>query len=176
MKKSQNIHIGHCTTPHGIKGEFSFVLYGHEDSVLREGSVVSLMPRSTSSSIPQDGKEFSVKKINFGNKIIVVLEGVSDRNEVEAMVPFDIYFARENFPDAGDDEYYLNDLLGLEVIDFITKTSFGRVIDFYENGVQVVLRIKTDNEILELLFIEQYVPEVDLENGTIEVIIPEMIE
>ena len=176
MKKSDNIHIGHCTTPHGIKGEFSFVLYNQNDSVLNDGAIVSLTPRSASSSIPQDGKEFKIRKISFGNKTIVTLEGVGDRNVVEAMVPFDIYFARENFPETDEDEYYLNDLLGLEVFDFVTKKSIGRVIDFYENGAQVVLKIKTEKDILEILFIEQYVPEVDLENGRMEVIIPVMIE
>lgn len=176
MKKSDNIHIGHCTTPHGIKGEFSFVLYNQEDSVLHDGAIVSLLPRSASSSVPQDGKDFKIKKISFGNKTIVTLDGVNDRNLVEAMVPFDIYFDRANFPETDEDEYYLNDLLGLEVFDFATKKSIGRVMDFYENGVQVVLKIKTENEILELLFIDQYVPEVDIDNGRIEVIIPEMIE
>lgn len=176
MKKSDNIHIGHCTTPHGIKGEFSFVLYNQEDSVLHDGAIVSLLPRSTSSSVPQDGKDFKIKKISFGNKTIVTLDGVNDRNQVEAMVPFDIYFDRANFPETEDDEYYLNDLLGLEVFDFVTKKSIGRVMDFYENGAQVVLKIKTENEIFELLFIDQYVPEVDIDKGRIEVLIPEMIE
>ncbi|MFA6239250.1 MAG: ribosome maturation factor RimM [Bacteriovorax sp.] len=176
MKKSDNIHIGHCTTPHGIKGEFSFVLYNQEDSVLHDGAIVSLLPRSASSSIPQDGKDFKIKKINFGNKTIVTLDGVNDRNLVEAMVPFDIYFDRANFPETEEDEYYLNDLLGLEVFDFITKKAVGRVMDFYENGVQVVLKIKTEREIIDLLFIEQYVPVVEIDNGRIEVIIPEIIE
>lgn len=176
MKKSKNIHIGHCTTPHGIKGEFSFVLYSQDGSVLIDGSTVLIFPRSTSSSIPQDGKDFQIKKISFGNKTIVTLAGVVDRNTVEAMVPFDIYFDRSNFPEVADDEYYLNDLLGVEVFDHLSKTSIGRVVDFYENGVQVILKIKTDTETIELLFIDQYVPEVDIELGRIEVIIPEMIE
>lgn len=176
MKKSDNIHIGHCTTPHGIKGEFSFVLYNQEESVLHDGAMVSLLPRSASSSIPQDGKDFKIKKISFGNKTIVTLDGVNDRNLVEAMVPFDIYFDRANFPEVDEDEYYLNDLLGLEVFDFITKKPIGRVMDFYENGAQVVLKIKTEGDIIELLFIDQYVPEVDIDAGRIEVIVPEMIE
>jgi 16S rRNA processing protein RimM len=176
MKKSENIHIGHCTTPHGIKGEFSFVLYNSEDSVLSDGSLISLLPRSTSSSVPQDGKDFKIKKINFGNKVIVTLEGVVDRNTVEAMVPFDIYFDRKQFPEAQEDEYYLNDLLGIEVFDFITKKFIGRVMDFYENGAQVVLKIKTENEIIEILFIEQFVPIADIANERIEIIMPVMIE
>ena len=63
MKKTTNIHIGHCTSPHGIKGELSFVLYSPEDSALDKGMVITLTPRSPSSSVPQDGKEFKIKTI-----------------------------------------------------------------------------------------------------------------
>lgn len=176
MTKSMNIHIGHCTSPHGIKGEFSFVLYNFDDSVLEDGMILTLTPRSIDSSIPQDGKEFKIKNIRIGNKAIATLEGVSDRNVVEAMIPFDIYLAREAFPETEDDEYYVNDLLGLEVYHYYTKNLLGRVMDFYENGAQVVLKIKTDKEIIEVLFLNQYIPVVDIEGGRLEVIPPVYVE
>ena len=176
MKKSEIIHIGHCTTPHGINGEFSFVLYTGEHSVLRDGAIVTLFPRSSLSTIPQDGKEYKISNIKIGNKAIVRLEGVVDRNSVESMVPFDIYYDRKFFPEINDEEYYLNDLLGLEVFNFLTKDFVGRVSDFYENGVQVILKIKTDNKEIEILFIDQYVPLVNLESGRMEIIIPEMLD
>lgn len=176
MTKSTNIHIGHCTSPHGIKGEFSFVLYNFDDSVLEDGMVLTLTPRSTDSSVPQDGKEFKIKQIRIGNKAIATLEGVSDRNTVEAMIPFDIYLSREAFPETEEDEYYVNDLLGLEVYHYYTKNLLGRVMDFYENGAQIVLKIKTDKEIIEVLFLNQYVPVVDIEGGRLEIIPPIFVE
>ena len=174
--KTKNIHIGHCTTPHGIKGEFSFVLYSPEDSALADGSVITLTPRSLASSVPQDGREYKVKKINFGNKTIVTLYDVSDRNTVEALIPFDIYVSRSSLPETQEDEYYLNDLLGLEVFHHFTKEPIGRVVDFYENGAQVVLRIKTLEEFIEVLFLSQFVPVVDLDTNRMEIIPPVMIE
>ena len=176
MTKSTNIHIGHCTSPHGIKGEFSFVLYNFDDSVLEDGMVLTLTPRSTDSSVPQDGKEFKIKQIRIGNKAIATLEGVSDRNTVEAMIPFDIYLSREAFPETEEDEYYVNDLLGLEVYHYYTKNLLGRVMDFYENGAQIVLKIKTDKEIIEVLFLNQYVPVVDIEGGRLEIGPPIFVE
>lgn len=176
MTKSKNIHIGHCTSPHGIKGEFSFVLYNFEESVLKDGMNVTLTPRSPASSVPQDGKEFILNTIRIGNKAIATLRGVSDRNTVEAMIPFDIYVNREVLPETEDDEYYVNDLLGLEVYHYYTKTLLGRVIDFYENGAQVVLKIKTDKEIIEVLFLSQFVPVVDIELNRMEIIPPILIE
>lgn len=176
MKKSQNIHIGHCTSPHGIKGEFSFVLYAPEDSALSDGMVVTLTPRGEGSTVPHDGKEFKIKTIRIGNKAIATLEGVSDRNMVEAMVPFDIHLDRESFPETEDDEYYVNDLLGVEVYHYYTKSLIGRVMDFYENGAQVVLKIKTDKEIIEVLFLSQYVPVVEIEKNRMEIIPPILVE
>jgi len=176
MKKKENIHIGHCTAPHGIKGGFSFILYNQEESVLYDGATVTLMPRTSSSSVPVTGKDYKIKKINFGNKTIVSLDGVDDRNTVEAMVAFDIYYDRENFPSIGSDEYYLNDLLNIDVFDFLSKQFIGKVLDFYDNGAQVILKIKTENEMLEILFIDQFVPIVEIENNRIEVNIPEIIE
>jgi 16S rRNA processing protein RimM len=176
MKKSHNIHIGHCTSPHGIKGELSFVLYSPEDSALEKGMVVTLTPRSGASCVPQDGKEFKISSIHFGNKAIARLDGVLDRTTVEAMVPFDIHMDREMLPETEDDEYYVNDLLGLEVYHYYTKALLGRVMDFYENGAQVVLQIKTSSEIIEVIFISQFVPVVDIENNKMEIIPPIMIE
>lgn len=175
MKKT-NVHIGHCTSPHGIKGEFSFVLYNPEDSILDNGSTVTLTPRGAGSSVPQDGKEFAIKKISFGNKTIVSLEGIDNRNIVEEMIPFDVYVSREDFPETEDDEYYINDLLGLEVYHYYTKNLIGRVMDFYENGAQVVLKIKTDKEIIEVLFMNQYVPVVDIDQNRLEIIPPILVE
>lgn len=175
-KKSHNIHIGHCTSPHGIKGEFSFVIYNFEESVLDDGMMVTLTPRSEASSIPQDGKEFQIKKINFGNKAIATLVGVDNRNIVEAMVPFDIYMNRDLLPETEEDEYYLNDLLGLEVFHYFTKELLGRVVDFYDNGAQVVIKVKTDKEYIEVIFMNQFVPVVDIDQNRMEIIPPIMIE
>jgi 16S rRNA processing protein RimM len=176
MKKSTNIHIGHCTSPHGIKGEFSFVLYSAEESTLEGGMTVTLTPRTSESSVPQDGKEFIVKTLRIGNKAIATLEGVNDRNTVEAMIPFDIHLDRELLPETEEDEYYLNDLLGVEVYHYYTKNLIGRVMDFYENGAQIVLKIKTDKEIIEVLFLNQFVPVVEIEKNRMEIVPPVMIE
>jgi 16S rRNA processing protein RimM len=176
MKKIKNIHIGHCTSPHGIKGELSFVLYSPEDTALDSGVIVTLTPRSTSSSVPIDGKDFKIKKISFGNKAIAVLENVNDRTTVEQMVPFDIHMDRELLPETEEDEYYVNDLLGLEVFNYHTKEHIGRVMDFYENGAQVVLQIKSTAEIIEVIFISQFVPVVEIEKNRLEIIPPILVE
>lgn len=177
QNKSKYIHIGHCVTPHGIKGEFSFVLYNEDGDLLKDGVQINLVPRGENhKALPHDGLDFRIKSIRIGNKVIVRLDGVETRNQVEELVPFDIYINRDLLPETDEDEFYLNDLLGLVVIDHQLKTKIGRVSDFYENGAQIVLKIKGEKNSFEILFINQFVPVVDLEKGEMEIILPEIVD
>ncbi|OUR94884.1 16S rRNA processing protein RimM [Halobacteriovorax marinus] len=177
MKKNELIELGVCGKPHGIKGGFTFVLNNAEDSVLANGSEITLFPSSKASSIEEGGEDFHIKSIAFGNKVIVYLKEVSDRNLVESMIPFTIKMSRENFPEAEEGEFYYSDLIGLEVRDVTTSEVVGKVSDFYDNTAQVVLVIKSPGkEVLELPFVENFFPEVDIENGFMTFIRPEYVE
>lgn len=172
------VELGFCVKPHGIKGGFVFNLYNKEDSVLENGGPVLLIPKNEQSSLNSRGEVHQIEKISFGNKVTVYLKGVSDRNFVEAMIPFMIKIPRSLFPKTEDGEYYLSDLIGMEVYhNGADGEKAGQVSDCYDNGAQLVLVIlKIDNEVLELPFINQFFPVVDIDNNRIEMIVPEMLE
>jgi 16S rRNA processing protein RimM len=176
MTKSQNIHIGHCVSPHGIRGEFSFVIYNNESQSIKDNSQIFLKAISPASSIKDDFFKVTVASIRYGNKIIVSLKGISTRNEVESMIPFNIYCPRSDLPLLLDNEFYLHDLLGCKVINFVTKADIGTVVSFYENGEQLILQISNVDLKLEILFIKHFVPVVDVENKIIEIVLPEIVE
>ncbi|MCK6595508.1 MAG: PRC-barrel domain-containing protein, partial [Bacteriovoracaceae bacterium] len=83
---------------------------------------------------------------------------------------------RNDFPETDDDEYYVADLLGLKVLENATGCDIGVVSDFYDNGQQVVLVLKLKDQLFDLLFLDQFVPEVDVEGGFIKVNLPEYID
>jgi 16S rRNA processing protein RimM len=176
MKKPQNIHIGHCVSPHGIQGEFSFVFYNTDSNVIKKKSELFISPISNKSSLNNELSKVIVSNIRYGNKIIASLEGITTRNQVEDMIPFNIYYPREKLPKLKGNEFYLHDLLGCKVISFFTKEEVGIVENFYENGEQLILQIGSLDKKIEILFIEQFVPAIDIENKIIEVIIPEIVE
>jgi 16S rRNA processing protein RimM len=176
MKKSQYIHIGHCVSPHGIRGEFTFVFYNSESKIIKQNSEVFISPISSASSLKNNFIKYIVSKINYGNKIIVTLVGVEDRNTVEALIPFNIYCERENLPPLTKNEFYLHDLLGCKVLNFLNSDVVGVIVGFYENGEQLILEVQTENDKIDILFIEQFVPVVDIENKIIKVNLPEIIE
>ena len=128
-------------------------------------------------SINKDGEEFTIKSIAFGNKVIVYLDEVSDRNKVEEIIPFEVYVDRELFPDTEEDEFYISDLVGLEVRVEGTEEVYGKVSSFYDNSAQVVLVIKgSGNQVQELPFIEEFFPIIDIEDGYITMVLPDFIE
>jgi len=175
MTKNELIELGSCNRPFGIKGGFHFYLHNSTDSILKNNSVITLRPKNSSSSIDPSGAEFKIKSIQFGNKTMCYLDGITDRNTVEAMIPFEIYYPRSKFPETSEGEFYLSDLVGIEVFNTSGKR-VGEVHSSYDNGAQTVLRIKTKSEIFDLPFIDNFFPEVDIESNKIIMNQPEMIE
>ena len=171
------IQVGICTQPHGIRGDLEFKLSSPDDSILAKNFKIILFPLNEKSKLSPNGTEFIIKNIRFGNKVIVTLVGVDNRNVAEDMIPFKVMAARSDFPETEADEYYVSDLMNLKVFLKSNNDLIGNVEDFYDNGQQIVLVIKMLNgEKIELLFIDSFVPDVDIDNGYIKVFLPEFIE
>lgn len=167
MEKDNLVCLGACTKPHGIRGGFSFNLENTVDSVLANKMVIKIYPKSNASSVNVDGEDVTISKISFGNKTIAYLNDIDDRNVVEAMLPFDIYVSRDVFPELDDDEFYIADLIGLDAYEFGTENKVGVVKKYYDNTAQIVLTIRGNGKSFDILLIDQFVPEIDVENGRI---------
>ena len=83
MKNSNLVELGVARSAHGIKGAASIVLYNPQDSILKSGMRVTLLPFDASSSLSASGSSFTISKIQFGNKTIIYFEEVQDRNQLE---------------------------------------------------------------------------------------------
>ena len=169
------VEMGKCLKPHGIRGGFKWALYNTHESSLKDGAKVFLAPLSEESQIKKDGEWFFIEKLKWGNHVIVYLQNVLDRTQAEALIPYRIMLPRKEFSEIlQENEFYLTDILGLKAIDSTSKQSLGKVVDFYESGAQVVLVLeKKDQTKLELPFVNNFFPHVDLDEKIIEVNLPE---
>ena len=168
------LELGICEKPHGIKGAFTFKLYNTQESTLKKGSPVYLVPMNSKSSLVNREELFHIDKITFGHKVMVYLEGISDRNQVEQMVPFKIFVKTESLPVTEENEFYVRDLIGLEVFENITNKKIGHVADCIDNSAQVILEIRGIKN-FDIPFVQDFVSEVDLEQGFIKVKEPRLI-
>ncbi|MGQ9685192.1 MAG: ribosome maturation factor RimM [Thiobacillaceae bacterium] len=94
-----------------------------------------------------------------GRFLLAELEGVGDRDVAERLRGMDVAVARDELPEPGEDEYYWDDLIGLEVVN-VSGLSLGRVEGLLETGAHDVLRVVGERERL-IPFTAPIVLEVD---------------
>jgi 16S rRNA processing protein RimM len=102
------------------------------------------------------------------NHLIAQLAGVNDRNAAEALQGHEVAVAREELPAAEEDEYYWDDLIGLEVVN-LTGESLGKVKALLETGAHDILKIVDAEQERLIPFTDPIVREVDAEAGRIVV-------
>lgn len=95
-----------------------------------------------------------------GKWIVAKLEGIDDRDGAVAIIGQDIMVPRTSLPETGDDEYYWQDLVGMEVTNR-NGISLGHVDHLLATGSNDVLVLHNGRERL-IPFISSVVVEVDL--------------
>ena len=80
MKENELTEIGHCSKPHGIKGEFTFVIYEEFLEDLKVGSLFIARGKNSKSSLHKKTEQLEIEKINFGHKVMVKLKNI-DKTE-----------------------------------------------------------------------------------------------
>ena len=102
-----------------------------------------------------------------GNTVVACLEGISDRDAASALMGSEIWIPKEQLPEPGADEYYWNDLIGLDV-ETDTGVKLGKVDHLLETGANdVLVVIDGDKERLIPFVQKQTVLKIDLSVGQI---------
>jgi 16S rRNA processing protein RimM len=102
-----------------------------------------------------------------GETVAAKLAGCDDRDEAARYRGKEVAVSRAEFPEAGENEFYWADLVGLKVVN-AQGEAFGTVSRVFETGANDVLVVTGERERL-IPFIEQVVLEVDLAGRVIRV-------
>ena len=103
-----------------------------------------------------------------GKGLAALLPGMGDREQAMSLVGQQIAVKRDQMPATGKDEYYWSDLEGLEVHN-LNGEILGRVDRLMETGANDVLVIRGEREHLVPFVQGQYVKNVDLAGGRMDV-------
>lgn len=100
--------------------------------------------------------------------LVARLAGVSTRTAAEALKGAEIFARRDQLPPPGDDEFYYDDLIGLEAVD-AEGAPIGRVVSLMNYGAGDVLEIAPveGGETLLLPFSKRVAPRIDFDAGRI---------
>ena len=139
--------VGRIGEAWGLKGWFRIHPYAVEASALLATRLWHLQPSTSAAALPPaaSARIPAVLEIReakgHGDGLVATARGIDDRNGAEALRGARIFVGRASFPQAGKDEFYWTDLIGLSVINR-DKVTLGTVVGLIENGPQSVLRVQ----------------------------------
>lgn len=114
-----------------------------------------------------DGRRFEIAAARPAagtspDMLVVRFKGIATRNEAEALNGTELFVARERLPEAGADEFYHADLIGLAAVTTAGET-LGTVVGVPNYGAGDLLEIAPSRgPSLLVPFTRAVVPEVDL--------------
>ena len=113
----RRLRIGRIGRPHGTGGSFSVSEPTRASGLLATGTEVQVAGRATR----------IVSRGGSDEHPLIAVEGVDDREAVRSMAGAEITVARSQIGDLDPDEYLVDDLIGLAVVD--GDAAVGRVRD-----------------------------------------------
>ncbi len=162
--------------PHGLKGEGEFYTATGSNTFLERGHTVWLRPLAPASALPPEGKHATLTNVRKGNQVLLSFEGVPDRTALEKILPFEVLCDRDMFPALEEGNHYVVDLLGLTVLDE-QGNAVGKIESSYDTPGSVVFTVALKSgERVDLPYVKNFFPAVDLEAGTVTVVLPEVLE
>lgn len=165
---ARRVCLGVITGTHGVRGEVKVRPFTAEpDALDAYGEVEDAHGR----------RRFALTVTRVSAKgVICRIAGVDDRDAALALRGTELWLPRERLPEPDADEWYVDDLRGLQVVD-TDGQSIGRVRAVVDHGGGDVVEILAeDGRELVVPFTRAHVPEVDLGAGRLVIAAPEWIE
>ena len=157
------LKVGVITTTHGVRGEVK--VFPTTDDAERFLDIEYVLLDT--------GKELRRLNIQnvkfFKNLAILKFEGIDNINDIEMYKGRELWIPREEAQELGEDEYYVADLIGMDVL-LENREKFGVLRDVMETGANDVYIVdRVDGEEILLPAIHDCVLDVDVEKNTMTV-------
>lgn len=155
--------VGTISSTHGIRGEVK--VYPATEDLERFNQLDYLILDTGTDHI-----ELKIEGVKFfKNQAILKFKGIDNINDIEKYRGKDLLVTRENAAALGDDEYYIADLIGSDVVTD-EELSLGKLTEVIKTGANDVYVVKTPagKEIL-LPVIKECILDVDIDKQLIKV-------
>ena len=159
--------LGVIVRPHGLRGELRAKVS------LRD---LPQMDRVSSLYLGTDATRHEVESFRVANGYLLLkLFQCDDRFGADALRGKEIRIATEDYGPLQDDEYFVHDLLGLDVLDQ-HGNRLGELAEVIVTGANDVYRVVGDQGEILIPAIKDVIREVDIQRGEISVcLLPGMV-
>ncbi|MDO5416002.1 MAG: ribosome maturation factor RimM [Lachnospiraceae bacterium] len=157
------LRVGVISSTHGVRGEVKVFPTTDDPARFNDLKEVTL----------ENGKEKLVLKIQnvkfFKNMVILKFEGLDNINDIEKYKGKDLWIRRDQAVKLEEGEYFIADLIGLNVITDEGET-LGVLKDVLQTGANdvYIVQMASGREVL-IPVIKQCILEVNLEEGRVKV-------
>ncbi|MDG1437132.1 MAG: ribosome maturation factor RimM [Rickettsiaceae bacterium] len=152
MSKEENlILVGVISAANGIKGDLLIKSYTEISDSLTQLPILY-----------KNNNPLKLKLIRKNSKggLVCRLDSCNSRNEAELLKGTKLYCLRKDLPIPDEEEFYINDLRGLKVLDQ-TGESIGEIAEVANYGAGDIIEIKFNDNSYEMFpFTEELFPEI----------------
>ena len=161
---SRDVLLGVVIGAQGLKGEVKVKAFtSSPDALARYGALHT-----------SDGRRFTATaaRATKPDEAILTLAEVKDRAGAESLKGTELFVDRGALPEAGEDEFYHADLVGLRAEDGEGRV-LGTVLAIHNYGAGDVIEIaRPGGDSLLLPFTRETVPQIEIDQGRIAVAVP----
>lgn len=155
----QYLEVGEIVAPHGVHGDMRLYPWC-DDGDLNKAKTMYL-----------DDKGTEKKKVVYvkphKNIYLIKFADINSPEEVRPFIGKTLYMDRKDIP-VKKGEYFIQDLIGLEVFDEDSKVRFGVLYDVANTGANDIYNIKDENgKETWIPAIPQVIKKVDIDDGKI---------
>lgn len=160
--------VGRIVSVHGIKGQLKLRSYTQNPK-----SIFDYAPLTD-----RNGRIFNFRHITGSDEVMIVsVDGVTERNQADALRDKDLFVPREVFPDLVEEEFYYTDLIGLRVVDNESSEELGVVKAIHDFGAGDMLEVKFNDMLAHeyFMFTKENFPLINIPSNLITFNRPEEI-
>lgn len=152
--------VGTIVSTHGIKGEVK-IKSDSSFERFKKGSKLYIKNKDITKEIIIDSHRVH-KDLD-----LITFNGLTNINDVLEYIGYEVYVDIEGLDELEDDEFYFDDLIGLNAFDEDGK-KLGTIRDINEVPQGIILELeKADKTTSYIPFVDEFIKEVDLENKKI---------
>ena len=164
------IPLGIFGAPHGVRGELRVKSYTDDPKAI--GAYGDLTDRAGKAVF-----KLAALRLLKDDMLVVRLAGIGSREAAEKLTGVELLARRAQLPPPSEDEFYHDDLVGLEAVTR-EGDEIGRVVALRNFGAGDILEIApaTGSETLLLPFTKAVAVEIDFDKGRIVIVPPHEID
>lgn len=158
--KKQFLEVGQIVNTHGLKGDMRVDPWCDGPEFICMFDELYL----------ENGDVLTVTKARVQKNVAIIkVEGIDTIEQADAMRRTVLYINRDDV-ELDDDVFFVQDILGCEVVDADTKQSYGKVSDVIKTGANDVYQVTDKNGKNYLVpVIDEVVTDTDTDKGVIEI-------